>query len=458
MMILSLLLALALAVVAFCYPPLMACVFILCSASDTAGVGGALGISPMTYALGPLCFLSALVAYGKILRERKTDLASRRIAGIAGLALFGCFWITLAAYAATGSVRTVFFSLFNSGMYGMIIALAYRRSRPAQLLFVGLLIVQMLLCMLVTIFNGTWLKIFDAARYISALEGVDYTAGFGISGENIYRISGQFANPVQLAFYGTIGAIVGGWLLAERRLFAQIVGGITLALAGWVLFYTIERAILLGLVVAVLILLARTPITPRMKLIWAGRCAAAAIVVFGVLYLLPPQVLHLPTTAQTIISFFAQLGTSSEYAYRVDAFSGSVDLVASHPLFGMGTFDNLFTELGAMPHQAMLAWSAISGLPAGLCCTLLLWYGLAATFSPRLRLRQNRGNHFTGLSLMFGWVIFAMAISNDMSAGMFGWVCLGIAAQAWVDIPAAVAATPVWPAPPTVIPRASVLP
>jgi len=434
-MILSLFSAIALAVAAFSYPPLMACLYILCSANETAGVGGALGIGPLPYALGPLCFISTLISFGKIWRERNTDRSTRRIALLAAVALVGSCWVALAAYALTGNFRTVFFSLFNSGMYGLVIALAYRRARPAQIMFGALLIAQLLLCLLVTVFNSGWMKIFDAARYIGALEGTDYTTGFGISGENIYRISGQFSNPVQLAFYGSIGILVGGWLLATQRLFGRIAGGVILALAAWVTYYTIERAILLGLVVALFVFLYRVPVAPRRKWVWVSRSVTAIVVIGCILYLLPPQLLRLPTSVLTIATFFSQLGSSSEYAYRVEAFTASVNLIGDHPLFGMGTFDNMFGELGVMPHQAMLAWSAISGIPAGICCTLLLWLGLAATFATRRQIVAAWASPFTGLSLMFGWVVLAMAISNGMSAGMFGWVCLGIAALAWAELP-----------------------
>ena len=434
MLILSLLICIGLAVAAFSYPPAMACLFMIGAASDTIGIGGVIRATPINYALGPFCFISALLCYGKLWRERRQSPVNRRIYYLATLALAGSCWIGLSAYLGTdGNLREVYFALFGSGMFGIVIALAYRNARPARLLFAGTIIFQLLLSACITLLHTGFLRALEGTNYISAGNDLEMLSDNVLSAGDIMRVSAQFANPVQLGFYAVIGLIVGGQLLLQRRWVPRLAGAALLGLAGWAVLHTVERAMLLGLGVALVVLFLRAPWPAYRKMAWVGGGTALLVLAGTGLYLLPANLIVLPPFVQTVIGFFGQLGSPTEYAYRLDALSRAINLLTTHPLFGVGTFENLLAEIGMLPHQVMVSLSVVSGIPVGLCCTLLLWYGLAGSFASRARLHRIWSARHTGISLMFGWVVFSMAVSNNMSAGMFTWICLAIAMLPWAE-------------------------
>ncbi len=441
MLIVSLLLAVALIYLAVRYPPAMACAFMLCAFGETSGIGGNLRTLPISSVFGPLCFISTLVAFAKIWRERRDDVFSRRVSLLALIALFGSLWAALAAFSVGSNLRDIGTTLFGTGMFGMVIALAYRRVRYAQALFVVLLLLQLGLSVLIITLPGGVFGQMNAGLFVSALDSGGSAAGdmVGITEQGIARVSAQFANPVQLAFYGVVALIVGWYLLTARSWGTRAAAGVLLLLGGWATLHTIERGILIGLGTALLPAYLRSPLPLRTRLVKLFTLCAVIVCEGVATMALFPNDIRLPEPLTLVVAFFGRLGDSSEYDYRITALLGSIELIFTHPLFGVGTFEQLMRAQGLLPHQAMVFWSVTYGLPAGICCTLLLWFGMAATFASRRRLYAHLPYRQTALCLLLGWVVCAMALTNNMSAGMFGWVCLAIAALAWVHaIPHAV--------------------
>ena len=73
------------------------------------------------------------------------------------------------------------------------------------------------------------------------------------------------------------------------------------------------------------------------------------------------------------------------------------------------------------------------GLPAGVCLLFITWWAVSPNLIRR-RIAELPGfrRPEQHLARAIGWVVLAMALTNGMSAGMFGWICLGVACMPWV--------------------------
>ena len=414
------LLLLALTILAVIYPPAIASLNLLVASPDTP----AIGVSFTHFVRIPVAMIHALTvlavcsALWKLRCAARTAPGAARKLTVAKISIGVCIWIGLSVFAVTGSMSRAVLEMLSCGVYGVVLALAYHRSRSAMILLLTPVVLHLLLSLGITYLPGSPLAIL---RPMST-SGLDESL-FGVSSDGITRVSAQFNNAVPLSFHAAAAMTAGIYMvLSARGLVVRLLGSVVLGLGVWVSYMTVERAIWVGIIVGAFVLL--LPIARR-----SGTKKIVSVTYFASVLL----VVHLlvnnvgSKTIDNLGSFFLSAGQAS---YRLNAAVNSVDILLSRPGFGTGgDVTQVLQAAGGLPHQSFYSTAVLYGIPAGLGVLLLGLLGLP--FGARTTAGESETHGLTQtertLALAVGCIVVAMALSNNMSAGMLGWICLGFA-------------------------------
>ena len=404
---------------ALVYPPAVAAICMLVAPAETPSVGVVFTSFARvpTMAVWALCLLAACRAGYKLWVQRAGS-TQRRKAYLSGMALFCTLWVGFAVYWSESSMGRAIVQMVSCGVYGVVFALAYHRNRTAMAVMTAPVAIHLALGIAILKFPGSALGLL---RPISTLASVESEIA-GITGEGIMKASAQFNNPVPLAFYAAVAVMIGLYLIIERSSRWSVLGGVVLlALGAYSSYVTVQRAIWLGAAFGGLVLLA--PVFRR-----SG--ARSALAVGMTLCAIGLACTLLPTENTPLGSLLDYFRRTSDGNYRVMAAINSVDILFSKPFFGVGgDVTGVLDAAGGIPHQSFYFLAVMYGLPVGLCVLLMTWRVFRSVLpggggGPTPQERY--------LSVAIGWVVLSMALSNNMSAGLAGWICLGFACLPWV--------------------------
>jgi len=133
----------------------------------------------------------------------------------------------------------------------------------------------------------------------------------------------------------------------------------------------------------------------------------------------------------TLVSYFTQMPDND---YRLSAARNSMSVLLEQPVFGVnGDVRKIVEAAGGAPHQSFYFIAVMYGVPAGICVLLMTWWIFAPKLPGKITLRNKQfPSADRCLAHAIGWVVLFLALSNNMSAGMLGWMCLGYACLPWV--------------------------
>jgi hypothetical protein len=407
---------------AIVYPPAIACLCVIAYNFQTPGITQAF----VNYSRLPelcfagICFLAVYKAVRSIKRGNRAAVTANRayILSIVAIAVF--VWMNISLYLGGGGLVGALRSSLQSGVLGVVFAAAYYNDRLAKSLFVFTVGAHLLLAFILVTFPGGPLSLFGAEN-VASIDPTDV----GILATGIGKASGQFSNPVQLSLYGAIGIVLGVYLLAYKRgWLARIAGMGVLLLGMWASYVTVERAVWIGCIIGLFTLL--LPLTAKS---W-GRAVYVGLI-YAVLSLVCVAMVSDSSTAMgSLTSHFSDMVNNK---YRVSAAEGSVDILFYQPIFGKsGDVQEVVDVVGGAPHQSFYFFAVVYGIPAGIGVLVMTWWVFASKLPRRMILA---GRDFTRydryLAHAIGWVVLLLALSNNMSAGMLGWICLGYACVPW---------------------------
>ena len=413
---------LILGVLAIVYPPAVACAYMLFGMQDTTGIGTV--FTEATHvpliALSALCFIATFKVFRTLWRNRNNSPTDYRVFVVSLLSVGITAWIGLSVYSDTGSVSAGLIAAASSGVYGVVFGVAYYRKRLAMIIMLLPVVLHLILTFgIVSVPEGPWALLAAPASQLMD------SASTGLSDDGIVRPSGQFDNSVPLAFFGAIVAIVGLYCLVySRRKYARLLGLALLVLGGWVSVVTIQRAVCVGLVIASFVLLRPLAKKASGKYIYHAYFLLVLVVLCSIL-----TSTDNPTLSR-LRDFFWEARSSN---YRVMAAVNSLDVLFSKPLFGVsGEVRSLLDLAGGAPHQCFYFFAVMYGIPAGLgllaLTCLVMISNLRGGNAPG---EHDFPTHQRYFALAVGWVLLSMSLTNNMSGGLFGWICLGFACLPW---------------------------
>lgn len=411
------LIMLVLFALALFYPPAIACLSIFMIGMDTSGV------AQFHLLPGVLLMMLYIVATGRTLYDlwrQRITLSARRRYTIAIMAALISAWVGISVLmGGDGLYVATYLSL--QGMLGVVFAVAYFGDKKARGLFIFTVAAQLLLAFILSTFPGSLMEIFRA-QAPSFGDVQDLWDLQSIASKD----SAQFVNVVQLGFYGAIGLILGVYFLvySKKLLPRLLLGGGLTYLGGVISFFTIERGIWIGALFGLIALVAPLFKSTAGKV---GFGVSVVLVLTGVLGLM------LVSSNPALISRREHFMSIRDDSYRVPAAINSADFVLTHPIFGAnGDVRKVTDDAGGAPHQAFYFFATMYGIPSGLLLLILMCLAMFPYF------RKNRRPEMSWLSppehalsrAMF-FVVISMALTNNMSAGMLGWICLGYACLPW---------------------------
>lgn len=417
-------LVLLLCIAAFKHSPIVVCLYLLFAVKETTGVG----VVFAQYSRIPtISLLIALVLamcceYYKLWLRKDDSLSSRRIFHISSISLGIATWIALAVYSGGSSIYDSFLTIVNSGIFGVVFALAYHRNRFALLLIVIAVSAQLLLSFAIIYFpKGPWIV---TANELFTESANRLDISYGISSEGIRKTEAQFNNTIPFAFYGAVSFIAGVYLLCHfETMKLRLVGVMLIALGGWASFITVQRGIWAGILVGVSVLI--TPLTKK------GSVKIIFFTSFLFLLGLIPFVISTESIiARNISGHFLEMRHEK---YRFEVAWNAVDVLLEKPIFGVaGDVLESVRLTGGAPHQSFYFFAVMYGIPAGLLTLVITWL---ATSSILYKSAASLNHEFTKrqfhLAVALGWITISMAITNNMSAGILGWACLGFGCLPW---------------------------
>jgi len=416
-------LLLAMFVIAFIYPPALVCLSMLAAPTDAPMVSvffTEISRIPaiVVYAL---TFLAACLVFWRIRSAALTNPIYKRKMIVATVAFGISIWIGLSVFATTGSVSAGISQSLSSGIYGLIFALVYHRNPVATILILIPVIIHLILGIAVTIYPNSPLSI------LRPLPAGLLDETYGISDDGVIRENGLFTNSVPFAFYAAIALLAGVFMVAySQKLSVKIIGLATGIIGIWTSYMTIQRAIWIGIIIALFVMI--KPLCQK----WIGKLVYAAyfIALICICYLL--YTYNDNAALANLRDFF--LSTTQD-EYRTAAAINSFDALCRMPLFGVGgDVQQLLHETGGMPHQSPYSVAVLYGIPAGIGVLFLTWICF-----PLKSLKKQTSQNIAELThseiclaKAVAWVVIAMALSNNMSAGMLGWICLGYGCLPWI--------------------------
>jgi hypothetical protein len=130
------------------------------------------------------------------------------------------------------------------------------------------------------------------------------------------------------------------------------------------------------------------------------------------------------------------MGIAGE-SYRLPAAVRSFDILLTRPVFGAeGSVPAAVDLAGGLVHQSFYYYAVLYGLPAGVFSLILTWWAVVCVLGRCKTARVPgfaREDHYLARAL--GLVVVCMALTNGMSGGAVGWMCLGFVCLPWAYRP-----------------------
>jgi hypothetical protein len=415
------LLTAALCILAWTYPAIIIAVYMMFAISEIPSMGSAFGhytrIPP--FGLKFLCLAIAFREYYKIWLGRNSSPEGQRSFVISTLAVLIAAWIGFSVYTGGVGIVETLISVIDSGVLGVILAVAFHRDQKAMFFIVLTVLAQLLISYGVVNFNSGPLGSLSFADSILSADSL------GVSYEKVTRTSAQFHNSIPLGFYGAISFLIGAYFfLYSGKILLKTLAFAFILLGAWSSFVTIQRAIWVGILIGMVFLL--KPVSRKVlgKLLIVSYVAGLGFLIY--------TLMSTENKALNVLSDFF-LETRKE-EYRVMAAINSIDILFSKPMLGnQGDILEQVRLAGGAPHQFFYFLAVLYGIPAGLFAVILMFIVIKGNFVAGI-IRGNSGLSApeTYLGVALGWAMLSMSLSNNMSAGMLGWLCLGYACLPWV--------------------------
>ena len=438
--IIEAIIGLTLTYIALRYPPVIGCLFLMFSMSQTYGMG-AIFPGAIAFIFGLMALLGAGVSFYKIWRCRKRNTITRRTYFISVLAAISTLWTGLAFFAGSGGgIIPIINSMTGNGIFIIIIVLAYWNTPMARKLIVAMITLQMIISVAIIQLPNSPMSIIKASTTNEAYSNEDFDE-LRLKNNEYIRESGQFLNTLQLSIYSTAGIFIGFYTLFISVIFYQRAVGLVLSLFALQAFYlSFSRGGAVILIISAILLALWQPAKYRVVTIIFIFCITASA-------------LLMPSSLSTFSSDDAFLNNAIERAsetgsgesdeYRVRAITDSLQILITHPLLGTGSVEALLREATAMPHQAPLNSAVLNGLPDGICVTLLYGFVLAGFLSQiRQLFATKQSQHLINYALisrnevrlatLIGLLVIIFGMSNQHAGKGFQYVCLGYACLPWI--------------------------
>lgn len=426
--------------IAIRFPPVMLAIFMMIGGLEAFGVGQVVGI-PSAYAgyMIPICIARVL---WKLWQESQDGHEEHRAFAIGAMTAGFLMWQTLSLYYAGEEIRGIYNTLANNGTCGLLVILAYRRQRWVMGLLVGVVLFHAVLGTLMTFMpSGPWV-IFSAAGYLEIT--ADLPDFVGISYKGLNQVSGQFINPIQLAFYGGVATILGGYLFFKQPglIWKYALGLMLIVMGLWLQFATMTRMIWIALLVIGLFALWQSGKRSPTLLTLITVLFLASVVFFYEISVWFSSMFSEQSRIIVAQRFIAAFNVYDQNE-RISAFFMGIDFLPKHLLFGAGTIENWFslTQGHATPHIAPLFYGVMYGLPGFAYIIALLYFSLSGFFigmrtSYVSGEKSSQSNGMTLSDLLIAEVlcilVLALAVTNNFAGRTLTWVCLGYSCLPWV--------------------------
>lgn len=290
----------------------------------------------------------------------------------------------------------------------------------------GFVFLQIALAVSVLIFPGV--SFLDGGHYkslegvyVPSIEGINLSLPNSSFNKESVGAYTQFHNPNALGFYSTISIACGValfFILRDLRGWALGLGFVTLGVLGWLNSLTRGPIIFLVLGLGFLMLFARIGKGPKslyakvFMLLLSFFLCSFFLVYFDLLrYLLPDS------------------SSVSVYA-RFDGYVRGIEAVAMHPIWGVN--EDWDWSVGGYPHFLSLAFAADFGLLGGLLISIMVFGGGGVVLYELLRkIRLGAGElGVLVMGVLFVFVVWGAAITNNLIAPIIFWLCLAEASLA----------------------------
>lgn len=412
------------------YPPMVLSVYLLFASADSYGIG--IGITPgyinvilplLLLVAGTVSFIGLWENYNRYL-----DIPSRRILYIAKLLVISTGWIGLSVYANDGGMRQVLITMATKGPYPVIIALAYWDNKRARQLILTVVSVQVFIASAIILWpNGP----FDAVK---ASQYNDYAAEIYfvmLSTFQELRVSCQFLNTVQLAFYAGVGMMAAVYLWIKPTTNKNKMLAITISILSILLNYqSMTRGVLLSIIIAI-------PLVAISKRSYRVSILLLFICLFAVFYssTIFETIIDITGHREFIISRISHLDLGA----RTTAIKEFISNFIRHPLFGIGeiTYDI------NMPHILFLDYMLLYGFIPGITLFIMMYiatvgicraliFQMDGLSGKKFELFSNINDKDKQIAIMLGILAILVAITNGSAGRTLQYVCFGFTCILWV--------------------------
>lgn len=415
------------------YPPIAVLVL---AVTNVAGDGFALnsllrvsGYETLAIWLRAPAFVASAIACYRILSSRRNDEEMGRTQMLVLVILGVSAWVGLAILIKGKSIQVALGTVMSSGLLMAPIVLAYWREHRARVIFVALLVIQLSLAAAVVLMPDSPFGLLSGTKYSNSLgdlSGVSQSFNGGVSRVSDQpRMFAQFNDPIGYGLYSVIGIVIGAYIcLSGRHLRYRVLGGILIALAGFGYIVTVNRGTTFGLLAGLLIITVNE--AAKRHVILTAVLWLLVVLLAGTAYLL--LINERPSSA-TLDVFFV---TSSDVSVtgRVDAVKVGWQGIVDDPLFGVPL--SFIWPRNVAPHQLMIYFAAVFGVPAGMFVTMLLWV-ITQIRMQYLDVRLLKDEKWMmHLSVIIGWIVLGTGMTNNCAVPALFWISWAIACLPWL--------------------------
>ncbi len=394
-------------------PCSIALVYVLVSKSEAFGVGDlfekTFGFTTYWFQVGIL--LGTIPIVFELYKKRNSGLINKRKFQITVLGIIFIFWMSLSVFFHTGDLVEALLIIVRSGALGLIYAIGYYNNNFARKCILIALLFHLFVAFFILIIPGTF---FDSLKAINPDELNEIKMLVGE--QHVQRLSGQFFNAIQLSFYAGSGVLIGIHILKiSSKVSIQVVGLLLLLMGIAISISAIQRGIWLGLLLGSYFV--AMPNTKKIKY----SLLIYTLIIF-IVFILSEKYW---SGYDLVYRHFTDLSNDTGVKYRILAMQNVHKIFLQFPIFGAGNPKNIVDMIGAVPHQCFLFYGATYGIPAGICMLLLI----SICIMQYLHLGNNKSNGiekgFDSLIRGLGCILITMSLTNNMSAGFFGYIILG---------------------------------
>jgi hypothetical protein len=415
------------------YPPIG---LLVLAVTNVAGDGFALnsflrvsGYETLAIWLRAPAFVASAIACYKILSSRRNDEEMGRTQMLVLVILGVSAWVGLALLIKGKSIQVALGTVMSSGFLMAPIVLAYWREHRARALFVALLLIQLSLAAAVVLMPDSPFGLLSGTKYSSGLgdlSGVSQTFNGDVSRVSDQpRMFAQFNDPIGYGLYSVIGVVIGAYICLSGRQFRhRVLGGILIALAGFGYIVTVNRGTTFGLLAGLLIIMISE--AARRRVILTVVLWLLVMLLAGTTYLL----LRNERPSSAILDVFFVSSTDVSVTGRVDAVKVGWQGIVGDPLFGVPL--SFIWPRNVAPHQLMVYFAAVFGVPAGMFVTMLLWVIMQIRMQYLDVGLSKDEKWMMHLSVIIGWIVLGTGMTNNCAVPALFWMSWAIGCLPWL--------------------------